>query len=91
MIVQQTNTFRKAVKKLHINEKSTLDRVVRKIIKQPDIGQQKKGDLRSVCVYKYKQREKQILLAYSVNDDVLTLLALGSHENFYRKLSKQIK
>ncbi len=86
MIVQQTNTFRQSVKKLHKNEKSKLDKVVRKIVEQPDIGQKKKGDLRTVCVYKYKQSEKQILLAYSVNDDVLTLLAFGSHENFYRDL-----
>ena len=86
MIVQQTNTFRRSVKKLHKNEKSKLDKVVRKIVEQPDIGQQKKGDLRAVCVYKYKQFEKQILLAYTVNDDVLTLLAFGSHENFYRDL-----
>lgn len=50
MIVQQTNIFRQSVKKLHKNEKSKLDKVVRKIVEQPDIGQKKKGDLRTVCL-----------------------------------------
>ena len=50
----------------------------------------KTGDLAGVQVYKYKRKTQQYLLAYRVNPTgkILTLLALGSHENFYRDLKK---
>ena len=39
--------------------------------------------------YKYEVADKQYLLAYRYEKipDCMTLLALGSHENFYRDLS----
>ena len=45
--------------------------------------------LAGVCVYKYEVADKQFLLAhrYKKKPDCMTLLALGSHENFYRDLS----
>ena len=91
MIVRQSGVFSRRVKKLHPAEKKALDNAVKEIIKDPAIGELKVGDLAGVQVYKYKHNARQNLLAYRFMEDelVLTLLALGSHENFYRDLKKQ--
>ena len=54
------------------------------------LGEMKLGDLAGVQVYKFKMANQLTLLAYHVDDDIvtLTLLALGSHENFYRDLKR---
>ena len=90
MKVIQTNLFRKSIKKLHNNQKKILDKAIRKIIKNPVLGSKKKGDLADVRVYKFKMLNQVTLLAYTYNDKdtLLTLLALGAHENFYRNLKK---
>jgi mRNA-degrading endonuclease YafQ of YafQ-DinJ toxin-antitoxin module len=88
--VFQTRTFAKNKKKLLKKQVSELDNVVLKILGDPEIGEQKKGDLQSVYVYKCKITRKLFLVAYLFDDDTLTLLTVGSHENFYRDLKKQI-
>ena len=90
MNVLQTPTFSKQVKKLHKNQKKDLDDAVKIIIKDPAIGELKKGDLNGVQVYKFKMVKQLALLAYEFNacGHQLILLALGSHENFYRDLKK---
>ena len=80
--------FKKAYKKLHKIERTKVDEAIQQIIKNPDIGQAKKGDLAGVFVYKFKIQTKQILLAYEWNPAERLLLALGVHENFYRDLKK---
>ena len=57
-------------------------------MQDPLIGDQKSGDLNGIRVYKFKMVNQLRLLAYSYEDDVLTLtlIALGSQENFYRDL-----
>lgn len=90
MQVLQTNAFKKAAKKLHANQKHDLDQAVREIMQDPGIGETKKGDLAGVQVYKFKMVDQLTLLAYRFEDKTitLTLLALGTHENFYRDLKK---
>ncbi len=90
MKVLQSGVFARSIKKLHLNEKKALDRAVKKIIEKPEIGVLKVGDLSGVRVHKYKVKEKQFLLGYKIDRDqlVLTLLAIGHHENFYRDLKK---
>jgi len=90
MKVVQSGIFSRTVKKLHKQEKSALDRAIRKITANPEIGSLKIGDLAGVYVHKYKSNNVQYLLAYKYNDDelILTLLALGTHENFYRDLKR---
>ena len=82
----------KAVKKLHANQKVALDRAVKTIIKDPDIGQSKTGDLSGILVYKFKMLKQLTLLAYTYEDQTitLTLLTLGVHENFYRDLKRSV-
>ena len=88
MRVLQAGIFKRQVKKLHTPEKKRLDIAVRKIVKDPSIGNMKTGDLAGVQVYKFKHKTLQYLLAYRFDQgvQVLTLLALGTHENFYRGL-----
>ncbi|WP_212111498.1 type II toxin-antitoxin system RelE/ParE family toxin [Bartonella queenslandensis] len=90
MQVLQTNSFKKAVKKLHANQKEDLDQAVRDIISDPTLGDAKIGDLAGIFVHKFKMAKQLTLLAYSYEDQTitLTLLALGSHENFYRDLKQ---
>ncbi len=54
MQVYQSKLFERQVKKLHKKEKYALDEEIKKIIVEPKIGQQKKGDLKNIFVYKYK-------------------------------------
>lgn len=90
MQIVQTTTFRKAVKKLHANQKKDLDEAVKSIVADPFAGEPKVGDLAGVFVFKFKMAKQLTLLAYGYQDRIvtLTLLAVGSHENFYRDLKK---
>lgn len=90
MKINQTRSFKSKVKKLHQNQKTTLDKAIRQIIDDPSIGQLKKGDLSDVRVYKFKMLDQLTLLAYlhNASEKTITLLALGGHENFYSNLKK---
>ncbi|MFN9996967.1 MAG: type II toxin-antitoxin system RelE/ParE family toxin, partial [Pseudanabaena sp.] len=61
---------------------------VREIIKNPEIGEQKKGDLADVWVYKFRMVDRENLLAYQWDEKTRTLISLGVHENFYRDIKK---
>jgi mRNA-degrading endonuclease RelE of RelBE toxin-antitoxin system len=86
----QTPIFKKAVKKLKPNQKKELDVAVKALMAKPTLGEQKKGDLAFLRVYKFKMNKQLTLLGYSFDDGTLTLelVALGSHENFYRDLKR---
>lgn len=88
MQITQTNNFRKAVKKLHKGQKRDLDTAVVEIKNNPNLGQSKSGDLKGKRVHKFRMNKQPVLMAYewNVEDNAITLLALGSHENFYRHL-----
>ena len=90
MRVLQKPSFKKAYKRLHANQKADLDKAVKTIMKVPDSGEAKTGDLSDVLVYKFKMNKQLTLLAYTYEDQTitLTLLALGTHGNFYRDLKK---
>jgi mRNA interferase RelE/StbE len=88
--ILQTQTFKRAVKRLHHQQKLALDESIRAIAEAPDIGEAKVGDLAGVRVHKFKMDKQSMLLAFEVSDGegVVKLLALGSHENFYRDLKR---
>ncbi|MFT6031431.1 MAG: mRNA-degrading endonuclease RelE of RelBE toxin-antitoxin system [Oleiphilaceae bacterium] len=88
--VLQTSSFKKATKKLHKNQKVDLDYAIRELMRDPRLGEQKKGDLSFMRVYKFKMAKQLTLLGYSYEDGalVLELIILGSHENFYRDVKK---
>ena len=88
--VLQTAIFKKAVKKLHTNQKTDLDNAIKALLVEPLLGDQKKGDFSFLRVYKFKMVKQLTLLGYSYEDGaiVLELLVLGSHENFYRDIKQ---
>ena len=85
MKIVQTGSFRRKAKKLQDNEKTALDRAVKKIVGPPESGAFKKGDLAGVSVFKFKVKAQQYLLAYTYDSGLklITLLAIRTHENFY--------
>lgn len=91
MRVNEARRFRQAARRLHANQKQDLDKAIREIVGDTSIGEEKTGDLAGVRVYKFRMVNQLTLIAY-VHDpvgDALTLIDLGSHENFYRDLKKQ--
>jgi len=57
----------------------------------PLLGETKVGNLAGIRVHKFKMNKQVTLLAYTYEDDTvtLTLLTLGTHENFYRDLKRK--
>ena len=89
MQILVTPSFERAIKKLHANQKKSLDKAVKAIATKPAIGDPKVGDLEGIYVYKFKLVDKQWLLAYRVvSATKIKLLLIGPHENFYRGLKK---
>ena len=90
MRIIKYSSFEKTIKKLHPNEKRDLDNAIKKLIQNPKAGEQKKGDFNSIRVFKFKMVRQLTLLAYIYGKagKSITLLALCSHENFYRDLKK---
>ncbi|PKK88559.1 MAG: addiction module toxin RelE [Candidatus Wallbacteria bacterium HGW-Wallbacteria-1] len=91
MAILQSRTFKNTVKKLTPSDKMILDQEVRNILENPDIGEEKKGDLAGVFVHKFKIRIIQYLLSYRFSNQNLELIMIGTHENYYRDLKKLIK
>ncbi|MFA5959994.1 MAG: type II toxin-antitoxin system RelE/ParE family toxin [Tatlockia sp.] len=88
IIIKQMPSFKRVYKKLHKEHKIMVNEAISDIIKDPTIGEEKKGDLAGVFVYKFKMHNQEFLLAYEWDPLDRVLLALGVHENFYRDLKK---
>ena len=92
MKIFQSGSLARKVKKLRPDEKKKLDLVIRKVIGNPEIGTEKKGDLKGVFIYKFKLQNLEYLLAYRlIKNETLELIMLGPHENYYRKLKGHMK
>ena len=65
-----------------------LDKEVKKIAQNTEIGQEKIGSLKGVRIYKFHIEKQLFLLAYELEADILKLIMIGSHENYYRDLTK---
>ena len=88
MQVLQQNGFKRAYKKLHSQQKQAVNVAVVAISDNPQIGEQKKGDLANIFVYKFICNTQLYLLAYMFDPATLTLILLGTHENFYQELKR---
>ena len=91
MKIIQSPLFARKVKKFHKNEKLKLDKIIKEIVDEPTSGQEKKGDLKGIYIYKFKISTTQYLLAYRFREDVLELITIGSHENYYKDLKIYLK
>ncbi len=72
-------------------EKTALDREVKNIAENPNVGEEKKGDLKGVFVHKFKLKTNLYLLAYRKAGSDLELIMIGPHENYYRDLKGYLK
>ena len=87
-IIEQMPSFKKVYKKLQIQKKAEVNQAIKKVVSDPEIGEETKGDLKGVCVYKFKIQRQEFLLGYQYSRFEILLLALGVHENFYRDLKR---
>jgi len=84
--LEQKPAFKRAYKKLHNNQREAVHEAIRVLVADPTLGEEKKGDLAGVFVYKFDCVNQQFLLAYLWDKAKRVLLGLGPHENFYRDL-----
>jgi mRNA-degrading endonuclease YafQ of YafQ-DinJ toxin-antitoxin module len=85
-----TPTFARQVKKLHKNQKTSLDKAMSLLVENPNLGDAKTADLEGIFVLKFMVNHERWLLAYrQISDESLKLLLMGPHENFYRELKKK--
>ncbi len=91
MKILQSRFFERKIKKFTKPEKNALDKQVEKIVANPSIGEEKKGDLRGVLIHKFKIKTIQYLIAYRLVGDHLELIMIGPHENYYRDLKSCVK
>ncbi len=91
--VYASPSFARITKKLHAKDKKALDQAVQDIAIDPKAGEEKRGDLAGVFVYKFKLNNQETLLAYELRPskqapDEVVLLGVGPHENFYTQLKR---
>jgi len=91
--VTASPSFTRIAKKLHAKDKQVLDEAIQWIAANHLSGDEKKGDLAGVFIYKFKLNQQETLLNYELKPDkfkpsALVLLAVGQHENFYAALKR---
>jgi mRNA-degrading endonuclease RelE of RelBE toxin-antitoxin system len=89
--VLQSSSFARKKKKLYKKQIKVLDDEVKKIVKNREIGQQKRGDLKNIRVHKFKVDTQVLLLAYQCKENRIYLIAIASHEGFYKNLKQYLK
>jgi len=90
ILVNQMPAFKKIYKKLPASQQQIVDQAIDAIIKNPKIGQEKKGNLAGIFVYKFLINRQETLLTYEWDPTQRILLLLGTHENFYRSLKNKL-
>lgn len=63
------------------------------VAKNPSLGIQKHGDLKGIHIYKFTPIDRELLLAYEINNKKkeIIFIAIGGHENFYKDLKQYLK
>ncbi len=87
--LKQMPAFKKAYKKLPRTHQLMVNDAIKAIIQNPEIGDEKRGALSGIYIYKFKIHHQEFLLAYAWDSMHRLLLALGVHENFYRDLKRK--
>lgn len=88
--IRQTRRFARTYKKLFDNVATEVDAAIEQVALNPDIGEQKKGDLSELWVYKFRCLGQLYLLGYTRDEAIrfVYLESVGPHENFYRDLKR---
>ncbi len=85
-----SNHFLKFKKKSPKKLQLEIDNEVKNIINNPEIGELKKGDLKSIRVHKFKFKAQLFLLSYEIKRDTLFLYLIDTHENYYKQLKRYL-
>lgn len=90
--------FMQFVKKVHKPLKLMIEDAVNFICDNPDIGEEKVGDLAGIRIYKFRFNRQQYLIAYRppakelpVEFLVIDFYQVGTHENFYEALKRYLR
>ncbi|SFN41793.1 type II toxin-antitoxin system RelE/ParE family toxin [Xenorhabdus japonica] len=91
--VYETRRFSKVLSKLPENLLAIVEDEIEKVIDNPEIGEQKRGNLSFLRVHKFQLNNQLTLLGYHwVEEKIeLYLLNFGSHENFYQEQKRHRK
>lgn len=90
--LKQTRRFARAYKKLQDNVAADVDKISRRVARDPFIGEQKRGDLENLFVYKFRSQKQLYLMGYTIDKWVrlVYLEAVGPHENFHRDIKRSM-
>ena len=90
--LRQTRRFARAYKKLQDNVAADVDKVSRRVARDPFIGEQKRGDLANLFVHRFHSQNQLYLMGYTIDQGVrlVYLEAVGPHENFYRDIKRSM-
>jgi hypothetical protein len=98
MQVLYKRPFLQFVKKAKSPLQLAIEDAVVEVSKSPELGEQKKGDLRDIFVYKFRFNKQEYLIAYryGLSDKLLELIwidfyKIGTHENFYGELKRFLR
>ncbi len=83
--------FRRYVKKQSRAFQLAIEDEIEGIVKNPDIGEVKKGDLSGFRVHKFRFQKQEYLIAYMLEDRRIIFHMIGTHENFYRELKQYLR
>ena len=90
--------FMQFVKKAHKPLKLMIEDAVNIICDNPYIGEEKVGDLAGIRIYKFRFNRQQYLIAYRppakelpVEFLVIDFYQVGTHENFYEALKRNLR
>ena len=91
MNVFYKSAFRKFTKKQTRGFQLVIEDEAEKILKNPEIGEIKKGDLSGFRVYKFTFHKQQYLIAYKLKGKDIIFYMIDTHENFYSELKRYIR
>jgi len=90
--------FTQFVKKAKSPLQLAIEDAVVAVSKSPELGEQKKGDLRDIFVYKFRFNKQEYLIAYrfGLSNKLLEVIwidfyKIGTHENFYSDLKRFLR
>jgi len=91
MNVYYKSAFRKFVKKQSRPFQLVIEDETERILKDPEIGETKRGDLAGFRVHKFTFHKQQYLIAYKMQGKDIFFYMIDTHENFYRELKRYMK
>ncbi|OHE61003.1 MAG: hypothetical protein A2Z47_11060 [Thermodesulfovibrio sp. RBG_19FT_COMBO_42_12] len=91
MNVYYKSAFRKFVKKQSRPFQLVIEDETEGILKDPGIGETKRGDLAGFRVHKFTFHKQQYLIAYKMQGKDIFFYMIDTHENFYRELKRYMK